>query len=95
MLNRWIDLYCRALGALMVVCLTLMVVMVAPTRGDKYRSIGSGLAIDGSSTKGVIVVVGFELVVHGIPGVEGGDYGGQRWLGKFACEECEEQSHVV
>ena len=28
MLNRWIDLYCRALGALMVVCLTLMVVMV-------------------------------------------------------------------
>ena len=28
MLNRWIDLYCRALGALMVLCLTLMVVMV-------------------------------------------------------------------
>ena len=28
MLNRWIDLYCRALGALMVLCLTLMVLMV-------------------------------------------------------------------
>jgi len=28
MLNRWIDWYCRALGALMVLCLTLMVVMV-------------------------------------------------------------------
>ena len=28
MLNRWIDLYCRALGALMVLCLTLRVVMV-------------------------------------------------------------------
>ena len=28
MLNRWIDLYCRALGAVMVLCLTLMVVMV-------------------------------------------------------------------
>ena len=28
MLNRWIDWYCRALGALMVLCLVLMVVMV-------------------------------------------------------------------
>jgi len=58
MLNRWIDLYCRALGAVMVLCLTLMVVMVFTNVVLRY-AFNSGINVSEELTRWLFVWMTF------------------------------------